>query len=150
MPALSPAEKFELGVIPVFTAAAAWFTPRAGLQLELGELIAGAALLILIQGFFRDLWLLRQTRRQVTSPPSREARCMCVESALGMTGVVAGIGLVGLGLVGSVSLSATWLSVVIATTMTAGYLLKDYVFEWSPWKLYREKDHAQVIFRWRQ
>ncbi len=107
-------------------------------------------MLILIQGLFRDLWLLRQTRRQVTSPPSREARCMCVESALGMTGVVAGIGLVGLGFDRPIFMSAAELSAAVAATMITGFLLKDFVFGWSPWKIYREKDHAQVIFRWRK
>ncbi|MDI1337853.1 MAG: hypothetical protein PSU94_16860 [Lacunisphaera sp.] len=75
---------------------------------------------------------------------------MCVESALGITGVVAGIGLVGLGLTAPVSVSAASLAASVGVTMTAGFLLKDFVFEWSPWKIYREKDHAQVIFRWRK
>jgi hypothetical protein len=38
----------------------------------------------------------------------------------------------------------------MVVAMTCGFLLKDLVFEWSPWKIYREKDHAQVIFRWRK
>ena len=150
MPTLNPAEKFELACIPVVTGLVAWLTPRAGVTLEVGELLAGSALLILIQGFFRDLWLLRQARRQPAATPAREARCMCVESALGITGVVAGIGLVGLGFTRPVSLSVTGLAVRVGAAMVAGYLLKDFVFEWSPWKIYREKDHAQVIFRWRK
>lgn len=147
---MSPAEKFELAAIPVVTAGVAWLAPRAGVTLEVGELLAGAALLILVQGFFRDLWLLRQARRQSAAAPAREARCMCVESALGMTGVVAGIGLVGLGFTRSVFLSGPVLAAVVFVAMTVGFLLKDFVFEWSPWKIYREKDHAQVIFRWRK
>lgn len=143
---LSAAEKFELGVIPVATAVVAWLTPPAGMRLEIGELLAGGALLILLQGFFRDLWLLRQARRQ---PPAavREARCMCVESALGLTGIVGGIGLVGLGFTRPVSAGASSLAAGVAIAMVAGFLLKDFVFEWAPWKIYREKDHAQVIFR---
>lgn len=145
----SPAEKFELAAIPVVTAGVAWLAPHAGVTLEAGELIAGVALLILVQGFFRDLWLLRQARRQAAAP-AREARCMCVESALGLTGIVAGIGLVGLGFARTVFLHASGLAAIVFGTMTAGYLLKDFVFTWSPWKIYREKDHAQVIFRWRK
>ncbi|MDI1319684.1 MAG: hypothetical protein PSW75_05745 [bacterium] len=150
MSSLSPAEKVELAALPLGTALAAWLAPLGGLRLELGELIAGGALLILVQGFFRDLWLLRETRRKASATPAREARCMCVESALGITGVVAGIGLVGLGLTAPVSVSAASLAASVGVTMTAGFLLKDFVFEWSPWKIYREKDHAQVIFRWRK
>lgn len=149
MPSLSGAEKFELAAIPFVTAGVAWLAPRPGVSLELGELIAGAALLILVQGFFRDLWLLRQARRG-SVVPAREARCMCVESALGLTGIVAGIGLVGLGLTRPVQLGVAGLAAAVCGTMTAGYLLKDFVFEWSPWKIYREKDHAQVIFRWKK
>lgn len=150
MPSLSPAEKVELAAIPLAAAATAVLGPRTGVRLELGELVAGAALLILIQGFFRDLWLLREARRKQAAAPAREARCLCVESALGMTGVVAGIGLVGLGLTAPVAVSAAGLAGGVAAAMAAGFLLKDYVFEWSPWKIYREKDHAQVIFRWRK
>lgn len=145
---LSRAEKIELGAIPVVVGAVAWLAPRAGVTLELGELIAGTALLVLLQGFLRDLWLLRQARRKKPVTPARGARCMCVESAMGLTGVVAGIGLAGFGLVRPVYLSATSLTVGIGVAMILGFLLKDFVFEWSPWKIYREKDHAQVIFRW--
>ncbi len=147
---MSPAEKFELAAIPVVTAGVAWLAPHTGVTLEVGELIAGAALLILVQGFFRDLWLLRQARRQSAAAPARAARCMCVESALGMTGVVAGIGLVGLGFTRSVFLSVPVLATAVFVAMAVGFFLKDFVFEWNPWKIYREKDHAQVIFRWRK
>lgn len=145
---MSPAEKFELAAIPVVTAGVAWLAPHRGVTPEAGELIAGAALLILVQGFFRDLWLLRQARRQSAAALAREARCMCVESALGLTGLVAGIGLVGLGFNRPVFLSAPVLATAVFAAMAIGFLLKDFVFEWSPWKIYREKNHAQVIFRW--
>lgn len=150
MTALSTAEKFELSTIPVATALGAWLAPRSGATLEAGELLASAALLILLQGLFRDLWLLREARRQAAATAPRTARCMCVESALGLTGVVAGIGLVGFGLARPVFVSSVALAMAVGTTMLAGYLLKDFVFEWSPWKIYREKAHAQVIFRWRK
>ena len=150
MPTLSPVEKIELAAIPFATMLAAWLAPRPGLKLELGELIAGSALLILVQGFFRDLWLLREARHKQSAVPAREARCLCVESALGLTGVVAGIGLAGLGLTTAISLSGAGLAAGVGTVLTTGFLLKDFVFEWSPWKLYREKDHVQVIFRWRK
>jgi len=146
----STAEKVEVGAIPTVTALVAWLVPRAGLRFEIGELLAGAALLLLLQGFCRDLWLLRQSRRQPAAAPGREARCLCVESALGLTGIVAGIVLVGTGLAGPVVLSAVALAGGTGGTMLAGYLLKDFVFSWSPWRIFREKDHAQIIVRWRR
>jgi len=148
MPHLSPAEKIELAAVPAVTALVAWLAPRSGFRLELGELIAAAALLVLMQGFLRDLWLLREARRKKSTAAPRAARCMCVESAVGLTAVVAGIGLVGLGFGPAVAIGRTSLAVGVAAAMSAGFLLKDFVFEWSPWKIYREKDHAQVIFRW--
>ena len=150
MPHLTPAEKVELGAVAAVPALVAWLAPRPHLALEAGELVAGAALLILVQGFFRDLWLLRQAKRNPAAAPAREAQCMCVESALGMTGLLAGIGLVAVGLDGVVALTPPALTAAVFGTMLAGFLLKDFVFEWSPWRIYREKDHAQVIFRWRK
>lgn len=150
MPALSAAEKVELAAVAGVPALVAWLPSSPGLVVELGELIAGAALLILVQGFFRDLWLLRQPKRRPAATPPREAQCMCVESALGMTGLVAGIGLVAAGVDGTVTLPRLGLAAAAGGTMLAGYLLKDFVFEWNPWRIHREKDHAQVIFRWRK
>ncbi len=146
---LSIAEKFELGAIPVATVLVTGLTPSSGVRLEIGELLAGGALLILLQGFCRDLWLLRQSRRQ-SAASTREVSCMCVESVLGLTGVAVGIGLVGLGIARLVFLSPLVLAIGVGSTMLAGYLLKDFVFSWSPWRIYREKDHAQVNFRWRK
>ena len=40
------------------------------------------------------------------------------------------------------------IAALLGLTLLAGYLLKDLVFSWSPWKIYREKNHAQLIVRW--
>ena len=148
MPRLSRAERFELSAVAVVTALVGGLAPGRGINLELGEFIAGAALLLLLQGFVRDLWLLREARRRVAATPARTAACLCVESAVGLTGIIAGTGLVGLGLARPVALGAAGLAGAVGAVMIAGFLLKDFVFEWSPWKIYREKNHAQVIFRW--
>ena len=150
MPKLSSAERVELGAILVLPLFTFYLAPKSGVSLELSELVAGAALLVLLQGFCRDLWLLRQARRSTSTTPEKHVRCMCVESAIGLTGVIAGICLVGAGLTHPVHLSAGALTGGVAAAMTFGFLLKDLVFEWSPWKIYREKDHAQVIFRWKK
>ena len=74
-------------------------------------------------------------------------RMPCLTSAVGLTGIVSGIALVAAGLARPVFLGAAGLPVGVGTVLVAGFLLKDFVFEWSPWKIYREKNHAQVIFR---
>ena len=39
----------------------------------------------------------------------------------------------------------------MATAAAAtGKKIKDFVFEWAPWRLYREKDHATLHFRWKR
>ena len=150
MSGLSSLEKIELGAVPVCIALGGWLTPGAGFTWELGEVIAAAALLLLIQGFFRDLYLLWESKRTPSLAPAASARCMCVESAIGLTGVIAGVGLTAIGLNRSVYLEATRVMISIGLVMIVGFLLKDFVFEWSPWRISREKNHAQVIFRWRK
>ncbi|MEO6992193.1 MAG: hypothetical protein ABI273_01070, partial [Lacunisphaera sp.] len=137
MTPLSIAEKVELSAIPLALVLALFLVPPSGATIELGELIAGAALLLLLQGFFRDLWLLRQARRSPALTPARSARCMCVESTVGLTGVIAGIALLGFGLTKRIHLTPIGLPLGIASILVVGFLLKDFVFEWSPWKIYR-------------
>jgi hypothetical protein len=146
----SPGEKFELAAIPLAAVVAFVVAPRPAAAVEAGELIAGAALVVLLQGFCRDLWLLARARRRPAAGAARAAPCLCVESALGLTGIAAGIGLTGIGFTRLVALSPLALALGTGATMFAAYGLKDFVFEWSPWKIYREKDHTQVIFRWRR
>lgn len=141
-------EKIELGAMPVCLALGGWLTPGGGITLEIGETIAAGALLLLIQGFFRDLYLLWESKRAQPAPMS--ARCFCVESAVGLTGVIAGIALTATGFNRSVHLEATSVMILIGVVLLIGFLLKDFVFEWSPWKIFREKNHAQVIFRWKK
>ena len=150
MALLTVVEKVELAAIGLAASLAAWLGPAPRLQLELGELIASAALLLLGQGSMHDLWLLYRARQRPAAGPAKEAACLCVESALGFTGILAGIGLAALGLTHSINLSPGKLSATAGTVLLLGFLLKDFVFEWSPWRIYREKDHAQVIFRWRR
>jgi len=150
MPGFSLPEKIELGAIPVCVAAGGWLTPGSGLTLEIGEIMAAAALVLLIQGFFRDLYLLWQSKRETPAGSVMSARCFCVESTIGLTGVVAGIGLTAIGFNHRAHLEATSVMISIGAVLFVGFLLKDFVFEWSPWKIFREKNHAQVIFRWRK
>ena len=41
-----------------------------------------------------------------------------------------------------------WARCVVGATL-AGFLLKDLVFGWNPWLIRREKDHPNIIVRWR-
>lgn len=145
---ISLAEKVELCIIPGCIVLAWLILPRGGFKVALGEIIAGLSLVILLQGLVRDLWLLRQVRRQSNATPARAARCMCVESALGITGVLGGLGLAGLGFSRPVFVSGAEVLACLGAALLTGFLLKDFVFEGSPFRIYREEHHAQVIFRW--
>jgi len=34
----------------------------------------------------------------------------------------------------------------MSVVLLSGFLIKDYVIEWNPWKLSKEKDHMNIIF----
>jgi hypothetical protein len=150
MSALTLVEKVELGALPVCMALGGWLTPGSGLTLDVGETVAAGALLLLIQGFFRDLYLLWESKQAKPDAPAISARCLCVESAIGLTGVIAGVGLTAIRISRSVHLEATSVMLSVGAVLMIGFLLKDFVFEWAPWKIFREKNHAQVIFRWKK
>ncbi|MES1167664.1 MAG: hypothetical protein ABUL61_00705, partial [Oleiharenicola lentus] len=111
--------------------------------------ITAASLLLLLQGFCRDLWLWRAARRNPSPEPPRHAACMCVESTIGFTGIIAAAGLTAFQFGPSYPVTQPWLMLGVAAVLVAGFLLKDFVFTWSPWRIYREKDHATLHFRWK-
>jgi len=142
-------EKTELAVIPVVIAGT-WFLPLApGFTLKIGGLITAASLLLLLQGFCRDVWLWVAARRATEKPVPYYAQCMCVESALGLTGVLASAGLTVFSFGPDLALTPLGRTIGTSAVLVTGFLLKDFVFEWSPWKIYRAKDHATLQFRWR-
>jgi len=116
----------------------------------LGNILIGASALLLLQSLVRDLWLLIRQRRSPQQATGRVARCMCVESTLGATGVFAGTILLGTGIDRVVVMSNWAWSVLALAVMILGLAMKDYVFEWSPWKLYQDKDHLNIVFKSRK
>ncbi|HEY4300908.1 MAG TPA: hypothetical protein VGM73_08550 [Candidatus Didemnitutus sp.] len=145
---LSPAEKVELAAIPCAAIGAGLAVPAAGFPVEVGILVSGGALVLLVQGGMRDVWLLLRARRRKT-PPARIAACMCVESAVGLTVLLAGVALVGFGLTNPVVLRPVPVALGAGGVLAIGFALKDFVFEWSPWRIRREKNHAQIVVRFR-
>src|SRR3954465_12957499 len=113
MPGFSLTEKIELGAIPLCVATGGWLTPGPGFTLGGGEIVAARALLLLIQGFFRDLSLLWESKRANPAADATIARCFCVESAIGLTGVIAGIGLTAIGFSRRVHVEATSVMITI-------------------------------------
>jgi len=74
---------------------------------------------------------------------------MCVESTVGATGVAVGIVVLGSGLDRSVPMEGWIWSVLSVVVMATGFGIKDYVLEWNPLRLRRDKDHVNIVFIWR-
>jgi hypothetical protein len=117
--------------------------------MSLGSLLINASALLLLQGFFRDLWLLSQQKK--TSPDlQRKMQCMCAESTFGMTGILFGVILLGVGIDLTVPMPKGSWSVLVMIIMTIGFLIKDYVIEWHPFRVYKDLDHINIIFIWKK
>jgi hypothetical protein len=73
---------------------------------------------------------------------------MCVESSVGATGIVLGASLMGLGISTPIEMTPLlWVGSVFIVTL-CGFLIKDWVFQWNPWRFYKEKDHINIVFSW--
>jgi hypothetical protein len=145
---MSRTERVELGLITVVTVS---FFLVAGMMPErvsIGNLLLGAAAIVLLQSLVRDVWLLAKARRKPPTNAPRVKQCMCLESTVGITGVVVGI----ITVMCRVGMTApmgrwTWAAFVLVSLGT-GYLMKDYVVELKPWRIRRDKDHLNIIVRW--
>lgn len=146
---LTRAEKVELGLIALATGALVVFAEHLPVSLELGSLMAVSALALLGQGLVRDVWLLIRQRRAGGTTHVEEARCMCVESTVGLSGVLAGVVLTAVGVPVAVSLPAWVWPVSGALVWLGGFAMKDFVIQWSPWGLRRVKNHGSILVRWR-
>ena len=143
-------EKCELGFILVVAMGCWIVAPALPGQVGIGTLLLMLSALLLLQSLVRDLGLLARSARGSAASPRRVARGMCVESTVGATGIVIGAILLGSGMSQPVMMERwSWtLSVVVVTGI--GLLIKDYVVEWGPWRIRRDKDHMNIVFRWKR
>jgi len=150
MKTMATGEKIELALIPVFAIGFWLMAPGLPDEMGIGRLVLGASIFILSQSLVRDLVLLAREKRASQPGVRRKARCMCVESTVGATGVVAGVALLGSGIDGSVVMNNWVWSVLVMAIMALGFVIKDYVVEWSPWRIRRDKDHMNIVFTWKK
>ncbi len=147
---MSTSDKIELGLIPIVGIGVWWMTRGLSYEIPVGRLLLAASAILLLQGLVRDLSLLARQRRIAQRAPRRVARCLCVESTVGATGIVIGAVLLGAGSGAFFVVSGWMLSVLLIAQMSLGFLIKDTVLEWSPWRLYQDKDHLNIVFTWKQ
>ena len=80
---MTHAERIELALIPVAAAAAWAMAARLPTAPGVGTLLLVGAVLLLLQGLLRDLWLLWRRGRQPPAGQPRRMACLCLESTLG-------------------------------------------------------------------
>ena len=141
-------EKIELGLIPVLVASVRLSAPALPTELGMGELLVIACLAWLVQGGLRDLWLLYLGKSHPTPEPRRRLACMCLESSVGLTGVMLGVVLALSGLGARVALTANRWMLLAAAVLTLGFVAKDFVITWRPLGLRRDPDHHTIILAW--
>ena len=141
-------EKFELALIPVLGIGIWLMAPLLPDRIGVGKLMLWSSALLLLQSLIRDLWLLAKLKHNVEPGPLKKARCMCVESALGATGIVAGIIILGSGVDRLVTMNGWTWGLLVTLVLATGFLIKDFVVEWSPLRFRRDKNHMNIVFTW--
>jgi hypothetical protein len=107
-----------------------------------GDLLLLGAAALLLQGLARDLGRLVDARR---ASESREVTCVCLESAVGLSAIVAGAALsLGWTAVRVNVAPLTW-PASLAAVLAFGVLTRDVVFDWRLFRLRREADHGAKV-----
>ena len=141
-------EKVELALIPLAVIAVGLSARWLPAELGTGELLVIACLAWLVQGGIRDLWLLYLLKSHSPSTPRRRLACMCLESSVGLTGVMIGVVLALCGVGGRIALNSNRWMVLAAGVLVLGFLAKDLVISWRPLGVRRDPEHHSIVFTW--
>lgn len=147
---MTVSEKYEISIILVLGFVALFITSEFPNKIGLGRLLFGASALLLLQSLIRDLWLLLRSRGTDTLESQKKVRCMCVESTVGVVGILIGSMLLALGKNQVVEMNGSLWAILIVTVLGIGFGVKDYVLEWNPWRIRRDKNHMNIIFTWKK
>ncbi len=113
------------------------------------RLLLTVSSLLLFQGLLRDLWLLYQNRNKSADCHQREENCVCLESTVGITGIIAGLVLLGIGFDKHIAMNEMTWSLLVTLILVIGFLIKDLVLEWNPIRIRRDTDHASIVVKWK-
>ena len=138
----------------LFAAGVAAIAVRLPHRVALGDLLLAGAAVLLLQGLARDLARIRAASRALrvlplgAAPlPHRAARCTCVESGIGVFGIVAGAVLLFAG--SSIRFTmppCAWPALAAGVTLF-GWLVRDIVFDARVRRFRVERDHASLDVR---
>jgi hypothetical protein len=147
---MKPAEWIEVMGIGLVGAAGWLLWPYFPTVLPCWQIVLGLSALLLAQSLVRDVAILFRRQQSEAAEPPREAQCFCLESTVGVTGIVTAAALAGLGSVTEVTFHRWQFFLVVAATPALGFLIKDWVISWNPFGLRREKDHLNLIVHWKR
>ena len=146
---MTRAEATEVLIIAA-SAMTSWLAwPELPKSLPVWEIVFGFSILSLAQSLVRDVAILIRLRRSQPSPQRKEMQCFCLESTIGAGGVLAGAILVGIGSTHQFAMNRWIFFLLVTATLVMGFLIKDFVISWNPVGLRREKDHVNVLVRWK-
>lgn len=101
----------------------------------------------LIHTLIRDLVLLYKQKTTPSDTSKRIHRCFCVESGVGVGFVIVGLILFLGGYGGGFNMNKSGWILSLAVLMVFNYALKDLVFSWNPFRIYRDPAHLNIIPR---
>ena len=121
-----------------------WILPLPD-SLDLGYLVLVLAVAFMAQSLLRDIVLLAAIRRGKLVIPKQEKPAFCLESILGIIGVLLGIYLALVSPRGMVEMGGLHWFLALGVTMVVCFLLRDTVVQWNPFSIYRDPGHLNYI-----
>jgi uncharacterized membrane protein YfcA len=146
---MQTSEKIEVGLIAIVVVGVWMMAAELPAEIGAGKLLLWASGLLLLQSLVRDVSLLVKARRSARKEPQAAIRCMCVESTVGMTGIVIGTILFGIGFGQPILMGRRRWSLAALVVLGAAFLIKDFLLETKPWRIRRHKDHLNIVVKWR-
>ncbi len=141
-------EMFEIMLIVLSVLCVYQFGSVLPMQLELGRLMLYLSAILLLQGLFRDLYLLASRRRQSVGNTKQAIVCLCAESTLGWIGIIIGAALMGFDLAMPLALSVHLWAVLVFAVLAIGFAGKNFVFAWRPLRIIYDPDHINIVVKW--
>lgn len=118
-------------------------------EIGFGKLLIWCSGLLLFQSLVRDLVILAIRRNTKNELEQREEPLMCLESTVGVVGIIVGSGVLFSGVDLSLPLPGERWMLIVLFVLWLGFWLKDYVFSWKSWRIKKEKDHLNILVRWK-
>ncbi|MBX2868558.1 MAG: hypothetical protein KTR18_07780 [Acidiferrobacterales bacterium] len=116
-------------------------------ELSVGRFILWLSIVFLLQTLLRDLYLYFRLKSNAVE--QKEAQCFCVESGVGIVVLIIGIGLLIANIGGRISVSPIAWFLALTACLWFNFWMKDFVFSWNPWRVYRDPDHLNIVPRMR-